>query len=141
MFTFFFKLCRHIMNFHVPGIHYRFSFSALLILGINNFQCNLDIHGVVFNLALLYYLFFSILLCTIIHVPGDINDFIISFGFEFICSKRWLVVFKWSPLVKWLLPYILFCYLNSWHPCQIKCLTNKQKYIEYWPMAFIELMW
>lgn len=53
----FFKVCRHIMNFHVPGIHYRFTFSAMLILGINNFQCNLDIHGVVFNLALLYYLF------------------------------------------------------------------------------------
>lgn len=136
MFTFFFKLCRHIMNFHVPGIHYRFTFSALLILGINNFQCNLDIHGVVFNLALLYYLFSAYCFVQSYMYQGILT--ILSY---LLVLNLFVVKGDWSPLVKWLLPYILFCYLNSWHPCQIKCLTNKQKYIEYWPMAFIELMW
>lgn len=136
MYILFFKLCQHIIYFHVPGIHYRFTFSALLILGINNFQCNLDIQDLVFNLALLYYLeIFSILLCTII--TGDIKNITIPFGFAFTCSKRSYS----NDLPLWNDFYhTIFCYLNSWHPCQIKCLTNK-KTNDYWPMAFIEYMW
>lgn len=70
------------MNFHVPGIHYIFTFSASLILGIKNSKCSLDIQDLVFNIALFYYLgIFSKWLCTII--TGDINNNVISFGFAF----------------------------------------------------------
>lgn len=103
MFTFFLKLCQHVMNFHVPGIHYIFTFSASLILGIKIFKCSLDIQDLVFNIALFYYLgIFSKWLCTII--TGDINNNVISFGFAFtvvihiICPKKWILQYTFFLL-------------------------------------------
>lgn len=99
----FLKLCQHVMNFNVPGIHYIFTFSASLILGINNFQCSLDIQDLVFNIALFYYLgIFSTWLCTII--TGNINNNVISFGFAFtvvihiICPKKWILQYTFFLL-------------------------------------------
>lgn len=111
----FLKLCQHVMNFNVPGIHYIFTFSALLILGINNFQCSLDIQDLVFNIALFYYLgIFSTWLCTII--TGDINNDVIY------CSYSHNL-----PIRNEFCNILFFCYLNSWQPCHIRCLTKKKK--------------